>query len=50
LTNVYTFTPTATLATDDVVIVQLYDAVNVIDVTKIGTRYYKGATPSFLGN
>lgn len=50
LTNTYTFTPTATLVTNDVVVVQLYDATNVIDVTKIGNRYYKGATPSFLGN
>lgn len=44
----YSFTPTATLTISDVVVVQLYDAVNVIDVTKIGTRYYKGATSAIV--
>jgi hypothetical protein len=44
----YSFTPTATLIVADAVVVQLYDAVNVIDVTKIGQRYYKGATPSIV--
>ena len=42
LTDEYSFTPTATLTTLDVVLVELYDTTNTIDVAKIGVRYYKG--------
>lgn len=46
-TNEYQFTPTATLDTNDTVVVQLYDSSNSIAVAKIGQRYYKGATAQF---
>ena len=46
-TNEYQFTPTATLDTNDAVVVQLYDSSNSIAVAKIGQRYYKGATAQF---
>jgi hypothetical protein len=44
LTSNYEIVPTATLSASDKVVVQLYDAVAVTDVAKIGTKYYKGAT------
>jgi hypothetical protein len=45
-TNEYSYTPTATLTDSTPVVVQLYDAVNTIDVAKIGMRYYKGVSAS----
>jgi len=45
LTGKYEIVPTATLGSGDKVVVQLYDSVAVVDVAKIGTKYYKGATP-----
>lgn len=44
LTQEWSYTPTATLVASDTVIVQLYDSVNVVDVAKIGTRFYKGTS------
>lgn len=46
LTGEWSFTPTATLVATDVVVVQLYDATNVVAAAKIGNRYYKGVTPA----
>lgn len=43
-TKEYSFTPTATLAVSDKVVVQLYDTTNVVDVAKIGAKYYKGSS------
>lgn len=48
LTQEWSFVPTTAVATAQNWVVQLYDGVNAIDVTKIGNRYYKGATPSFV--
>jgi hypothetical protein len=42
----YAVEPTTALVASDSVVVQLYDAVNVVDVAKIGTKFYKGATPA----
>jgi len=47
-TDEYSYTPTATLSISDNVIVSLYDSVAVADAAKIGTRYYKGVSPTFL--
>lgn len=41
-TKEWSFTPTATLTTSDAVIVELYDTVNSVSVSKIGSRFYKG--------
>ena len=43
-TNEWEFEPTDAFTTSSSIVVQLYDASNVIAVAKIGTRYYKGAT------
>lgn len=43
----WSFTPTTTLTTSMDVVVQLYDATVPTDVAKVGTKFYKGATPSF---
>lgn len=45
-TKEWSFTPTATLTTSTPVIVSLYDTVNAVDVAKIGSRFYKGASSS----
>lgn len=45
-TEEWSYEPTATLTTSTPVIVQLYDGTNSIDVAKIGTRFYKGASAS----
>lgn len=42
----WSFTPTTTLTTSQSVVVQLYDSVNSVACAKIGSRYYKGVTPS----
>jgi hypothetical protein len=39
---------TTTLTGTSSIVVSLYDATNTIAVAKIGTRYYKGATPAFI--
>lgn len=44
LTQEWSYTPTAVLVASDTVVVQLYDSVNVVDVAKIGTRFYKGTS------
>ena len=41
-TKEWSFTPTATLTIANKVIVELYDSVNTVNATKIGSRYYKG--------
>lgn len=46
----YSFEPTTAVTLLKSWVVQLYDTVNTVDVTKLGNRYYKGATPSFVGN
>lgn len=46
VTKTYSVTPTTALVASDSVVVQLYDSVNAVDVAKIGTKYYKGATPA----
>lgn len=46
LTGKYEIVPTATLVAGNTVVVQLYDAVEVVDTAKVGTRYYKGVTDS----
>ena len=46
VTKTYSVTPTTALVASDSVVVQLYDSVNTVDVAKIGTKYYKGATPA----
>lgn len=46
LTDEWSYEPTATLTTSTPVVVQLYDSVNSVDVTKIGARFYKGASAS----
>lgn len=43
-TEEWSFTPTTTLTTAQSLVVQLYDATNVIDVALIASKYYKGAT------
>ena len=47
VTKEYRFTPTTAITTAEDLVVQLYDAVAVADSTKIGSRFYKGATTSF---
>lgn len=47
VTKEYSFTPTTAITTAEDLVVQLYDAVAVADSTKIGSRFYKGATTSF---
>lgn len=42
----YAVEPTTALTAGQSVVVQLYDSVNAVDVAKIGTKYYKGATPA----
>lgn len=44
LTQEWSYTPTAVLTAGNTVVVQLYDSVNVVDVAKIGTRFYKGTS------
>lgn len=46
ITDEYSYTPTATLSVSTPVVVQLYDTVNVIDVAKIGLKFYKGVSKS----
>lgn len=46
ITDEYSYTPTATLTTSTPVVVQLYDTPNVIDVAKIGLKFYKGVSKS----
>ena len=41
-TKEYSYTPTATLVAADKVYVELYDAVEGVSCSKIGSRYYKG--------
>jgi len=41
-TKEYQYTPTAILAATNTVIVEMYDAVNVVSCAKIGTRFYRG--------
>ena len=47
VTKEYSFEPTTSITTAEDLVVQLYDAVAVADSTKIGSRYYKGATTAF---
>lgn len=42
VTKKWSYTPTATLVVGDKVIVELYDALIPTNVTKIGTKFYKG--------
>ena len=44
----YSFEPTTPVALLQSLVVQLYDSVEVVATTKIGNRYYKGATEAFL--
>lgn len=44
LTKEWSYVPTATLTTSDSVIVELYDSVEAVNVAKIGTKFYKGAS------
>lgn len=48
ITGKYEIVPTATLVASNTVVVQLYDAVAVTDTAKIGTKYYKGVTPTII--
>jgi hypothetical protein len=48
LTQEWSFEPTTAVATSQDWVVQLYDSVNVIDVAKVGSRYYKGTSASFV--
>jgi len=43
-TKEYEFVPTTTLTTGQSVVVQLYDSAESVACTKIGNRFYKGAT------
>lgn len=45
-TKEWSFTPTGTLTISTPVIVELYDTVNSVSVAKIGTKLYKGISPS----
>ncbi len=42
VTKEYQYTPTATLVVANTVIVELYDATEVVSCAKIGQKYYKG--------
>jgi hypothetical protein len=44
----YNIVPTTALVAGNTVVVQLYDSVNTVDVAKIGSKYYKGATPAIV--
>jgi len=47
-TKEYAITPTATLAASNVVVAKLYDATALVDVAKVGTKFYTGYTPSIV--
>jgi hypothetical protein len=47
-TNEWEFEPTTAFTTAESQVVQLYDASNVIAVAKIGNKYYKGTSTSFV--
>ena len=44
ITGEWEFEPTDAFTTSSAIIVQLYDSVESVDVAKIGTKFYKGAT------
>ena len=48
LTEEWSYTPTATLVVSDTVVVQLYDNTVPVAVTKIGNRFYKGASAEIV--
>lgn len=47
-TKEYAITPTATMVASNTVVVKLYDAVALVDVASVGTKFYKGYTPSIV--
>lgn len=47
-TQEWSYTPTDTLTVADIVVVQLYDSVNLVNTAKIGTKFYKGSSPAII--
>jgi len=48
ITKEYSFSPTATFTTTDNFVVTLYDSVTSTNVAIIGTKFYKGQSPTIV--
>jgi hypothetical protein len=47
-TKEYAITPTATMVASNTVVVKLYDAIALVNVAVVGTKFYSGYTPSIV--